>query len=87
VVGSYVDSISTAFMTSCAIRGARGGGIGRRSPLGSVRSWVGLGVVRGVQFGPWAAGGSVAGDPDRHRGWLLFPSSVPAAQAARVLGS
>jgi hypothetical protein len=23
--------------------------------------------------------GSVAGDPDRHRGWLLCPSSVPAA--------
>jgi hypothetical protein len=22
--------------------------------------------------------GSVAGDPDRHRGWLLCPSSVPA---------
>jgi hypothetical protein len=28
--------------------------------------------------------GSVAGDPDRHRGWLLCPSSVPAA-AGRVL--
>jgi hypothetical protein len=26
-----------------------------------------------------AALGSVAGDPDRHRGWLLCPSSVPAA--------
>jgi hypothetical protein len=25
-------------------------------PLGPVRSWVGLGVVRGVQLGPWAAG-------------------------------
>jgi hypothetical protein len=23
--------------------------------------------------------GSVAGDPDRHRGWLLCPSPVPAA--------
>jgi hypothetical protein len=23
--------------------------------------------------------GSVAGDPDRHRGWLIFPSSAPAA--------
>ena len=23
--------------------------------------------------------GSVAGDPDRHRGWLLCPSAVPAA--------
>jgi hypothetical protein len=23
--------------------------------------------------------GSVAGDPDRHRGWLICPSSVPAA--------
>jgi hypothetical protein len=23
--------------------------------------------------------GSVAGDPDRHRGWLIFPTSVPAA--------
>jgi hypothetical protein len=44
--------------TSCAIRGARGGDIGRRSPpAGPVRSWVGLGVVRrGIQLGPWAAG-------------------------------
>jgi hypothetical protein len=25
-------------------------------PLGPVRSWVGLGVVRGAQLGPWAAG-------------------------------
>jgi hypothetical protein len=25
-------------------------------PLGPVRSWVGLAVVRGVQLGPWAAG-------------------------------
>jgi hypothetical protein len=25
-------------------------------PLGSVRSWAGLDVVRGVQLGPWAAG-------------------------------
>jgi hypothetical protein len=25
-------------------------------PLGPVRSWVGLGVVWGVQLGPWAAG-------------------------------
>jgi hypothetical protein len=24
-------------------------------PLGPVRSWVGLGVVRGGQLGPWAA--------------------------------
>jgi hypothetical protein len=30
--------------------------------------------------------GLVAGDPDRHRGWLLCPS-VPAAEAARVPGS
>jgi hypothetical protein len=33
-----------------------------------------------VQFGPSGPLGSVAGDPDdRHRGWLLCPSSVPAA--------
>jgi hypothetical protein len=25
-------------------------------PLGSVRSWAGLDVVRGAQLGPWAAG-------------------------------
>ena len=25
-------------------------------PLGPVRSWAGLDVVRGVQLGPWAAG-------------------------------
>jgi hypothetical protein len=25
-------------------------------PPSPVRSWVGLGVVRGVQLGPWAAG-------------------------------
>jgi hypothetical protein len=37
-------------------------------PLGPGRSWAGLGPV-----------GSVAGDPDRHRDWLLCPSSVPAA--------
>jgi hypothetical protein len=73
-------------------------------PLGPVRSWGGgVLVVRGVQLDPWAAVGSVAGDPDRHRGWLLCLSSVPAAggrgllrtggwwrpgaEAARVLGS
>jgi hypothetical protein len=33
-------------------------------PLGPVRSWVGLGVVRGPQLGPCAAGfGVVAGGP------------------------
>jgi hypothetical protein len=51
--------------------------------LGPVRSWVGLGVVRGVQLGPTSLApgplGSVAGDPDRHRRWFLCPSSVPAA--------
>jgi hypothetical protein len=67
-------------------------------PLGPVRSWVGLGVVRGVQLGPWPLGARwvrwpVTSTGDRHRGWLLHPSPVrtgawrPGAEAARVLGS
>jgi hypothetical protein len=42
--------------TSCAIRGARGGDIGRRSPPGSCEElgWAGCGP--GDQLGPWAAG-------------------------------
>jgi hypothetical protein len=66
-------------------------------PLGPVRSWVGLGVVRGVQLGPWPlgrwVGWPVTSTGDRHRGWLLHPSPVrtgawrPGAEAARVLGS
>jgi hypothetical protein len=70
--------------TSCAIRGARGGDIGHRSPPGSSEElgWAGCGPG-GPTCGPGgpACGplGSVAGDPDRHRGWLLCPSSVPAA--------
>jgi hypothetical protein len=53
-------------------------------PLGPVRSWVGLGVVRGVQLGPWAAGFD---GRYRHRGWLLCPSSVPAAGGGACLAS
>jgi hypothetical protein len=30
--------------------------------------------------------GLVAGDPDRHRGWLLCPSSAPAAAGCRLPG-
>jgi hypothetical protein len=67
-------------------------------PLGPVRSWVGLGVVRGTRGPTWPLGRwvrwPVTRDPDRHRGWLLCPSSVPAArgrglraEAGRVLGS
>jgi hypothetical protein len=65
--------------TSCAIRGARGGDIGRRSPPGSSEElgWAGCGPG-GANLAPGPLG-SVAGDPDRHRGWLLCPSSVPAA--------
>jgi hypothetical protein len=74
-------AIGMVYLTSCAIRGARGGDIGHRSPPGSSEElgWTGwMGVVRGsnLDSGPL---GSVAGDPDRHRGWLLCPSSVPAA--------
>jgi hypothetical protein len=75
-------------------------GIGRRSPLapgfseelgwGWALGWV-WSVGSNLAPGPL---GSVAGDPDRHRGWLLCPSSVPAAagcrpgaEAARVPGS
>jgi hypothetical protein len=38
--------------------------------------WVWSGGRPNLASGPL---GSVAGDPDRHRGWLLCPSSVPAA--------
>jgi hypothetical protein len=59
-------------------------------PLGPGRSWAGLGVVRGSNLAPGPLG-SVAGGPDRHRGWLLCPSSIPAAGGPRlrpcVLGS
>jgi hypothetical protein len=49
-------------------------------PLGPVRSRVGLlGVVRGGSNLAPEPLGSVAGDPDRHRGWLLCPPLVPAA--------
>jgi hypothetical protein len=81
----------------CAIRwggpeaAGAGGGVDHRSPPGSTSSeelgWAG-GVARGVRGPTWAAPGplsSVAGDPDRHRGWLLGPSSVPAP-AGRGLG-
>jgi hypothetical protein len=45
-------------------------------PVGSEELGWGLGVlVRGVRGPTWPLGrwalGSVAGDPDRHRGWLL----------------
>jgi hypothetical protein len=63
--------------TSCAIKEARGRNF---TPPGTlwVQGGAGLGWV-------WSGGsnlapvplGSVAGDPDRHRGWLLCPSSVP----------
>jgi hypothetical protein len=55
-------------------------------PLGPVRSWVGLGAhwvwSGGSNLAPGPLG-SVAGDPDRHRGWLPCPPSVPAAAAGR----
>jgi hypothetical protein len=77
--------------TSCAIRGARGRGIGRRSappggpPSGS-RGELGprLGVVQGPTW-PLAPGllepvrWPVTPTGTGHRDWLLFPSSVPAA--------
>jgi hypothetical protein len=65
--------------TSCAIKEARSGNF---TPPGTI--WVqggaGLGWVwsRGANLAPGPLG-SVAGDPDRHRGWLLCPSPVPAA--------
>jgi hypothetical protein len=54
----------------------------RRSPPGSkgeLGCWAGCGP--GGQTWPLAGplAGSVAGDPDRHRGWLICPSFVPAA--------
>jgi hypothetical protein len=52
-----------------------------RAPHGPAQGggWAGMGVVRGG--GNLAPGplGLVAGDPDRHWGWLLCPSSVLAA--------
>jgi hypothetical protein len=50
-----------------------------------LRSWVGvgLGVVRGVQLGPWLLWGRWVRWPvtptGTGAGWLLCPSSVPAA--------
>jgi hypothetical protein len=55
-------------------------------PLGPwVQGGAGMGWVcsGGPTWPRGRLGGSVAGDPDRHRGWLLCPSSVPAA-AGRV---
>jgi hypothetical protein len=40
----------------CNQRGAEAAILATVRPLGPVRSCVGLGVVRGVQLGPWAAG-------------------------------
>jgi hypothetical protein len=59
-------------------------------PLGPVRSWVGLGVVRGVQLDPWAAGFGGRGPrpaPGLAPLPLLRPGLCrPGAEAARVLG-
>jgi hypothetical protein len=66
-------------LTSCAIKEARSGNF---TPPGTI--WVqggaGLGWVwsGGPNLAPGPLG-SVAGGPDRHRGWLLCPSSVPTA--------
>jgi hypothetical protein len=82
------DQRPAAAAASCALRDQRGQRRRYWPPfapwvLGPVRSWNGLGVVWGAKLGPWAAWrlvlGSVVGGPDRHRGWLFCPSSVPAA--------
>jgi hypothetical protein len=43
--------------------------------VGAGMGWLWSG---GSNFAPGPLG-SVAGDPDRHRGWLLCPPAVPAA--------
>jgi hypothetical protein len=90
----------THYGTSCAIRGARGGGIGRRSrsPPGfrEELGWAGCGPGGPTwPLGRWPLGsGSVAGDPDRHWGCgaplpLLRTGGWrrPGAEAARVLSA
>jgi hypothetical protein len=47
--------------------------------------WAGCGLG-GSNLAPGPPLGSVAGGPDRHRGWLPRPSSVPAAGTRRSSG-
>jgi hypothetical protein len=60
-----------------------------RTPSGAAVGWAWPG---GGNLAPGPLG-SVAGDPDRHRGWILCPSLLrtcgcrPGAEAARVPGS
>jgi hypothetical protein len=53
---AHLGSLFAAHMTSCAIRGARGGGIGRRSPPGfrEELGWAGCGP--GGPTWPWPLG-------------------------------
>jgi hypothetical protein len=80
--------------TSCAISDQRSQGARYWPPFAPwvqcpVRSWVGLGAGCGPGGPTWPLGagplGSVAGGPDRHRGWLPCPSPVPAPPAGRGL--
>jgi hypothetical protein len=73
--------------TSCAIKERPGAEILPRRVPSAI--WVQVWELVWARW-VWSGGsnlapgplGSVAGDPDRHRGWLLCPSAVPAAAAA-----
>jgi hypothetical protein len=67
--------------TSCAIKGQRSQGTRYWPPFAPwVQGGAGVGwVCSGGSNLPLGPLGSVAGDPDRHRSWLLCPSSVLAA--------
>jgi hypothetical protein len=66
------------------LRDQRGRGIGHHSPPGS-RGELGW-AWYWPPFAPHVPLGLMTGDPDRHRSWLLCPSSVPAAGGCRAAG-